>query len=111
MALREALPKAGPVLLQPIQKVTVHVPSVYSGAMVSVISGLSGQVLGFDRDPAFRGWDEFRALLPMSAMDDLAMALGSATQGCAWAESTFDHYEEIYGREAERISKEKLAQH
>lgn len=111
MALREALPKAGPVLLQPIQKVTVHVPSVYSGAMVSVISGLSGQVLGFDRDPSFRGWDEFRALLPVSAMDDLAMALGSATQGCAWAETEFDHYEEIYGREAERISKDRLAQH
>lgn len=106
MALREALGKAGPVLLQPIDRVDIHVPSVYSGAMVSMISSLKGQVLGFDRDPEFRGWDIFRALLPASAEEDLVLALGSATQGTAWHEAGFDHYEEIYGREAERISKE-----
>ncbi|MCB2115135.1 MAG: elongation factor G [Rhodobacteraceae bacterium] len=106
MALREALSKAGPVLLQPIDRIDIHVPSVHSGAMVSMISSLKGQVLGFDRDPEFRGWDLFRALLPASAEEDLVMALGSATQGTAWHEARFDHYEEIYGREAERISKE-----
>ncbi len=106
MALRDALGKAGPVLLQPIERVDIHVPSVFSGAMVSLISSLKGQVLGFDGDPAFRGWDIFRALLPASAEEDLAMALGSATQGTAWHETEFDHYEEIYGKEAERISRE-----
>ncbi|MDW4548913.1 elongation factor G [Defluviimonas sp. D31] len=106
MALREALTKAGPVLLQPIERVAIHVPSVYSGAMVSMISSLKGQVLGFDGDPDFRGWDIFRALLPASAEEDLVMALGSATQGTAWHETEFDHYEEIYGKEAERISRE-----
>ncbi|MCW3780216.1 elongation factor G [Defluviimonas salinarum] len=106
MALREALTKAGPVLLQPIERVSIHVPSVYSGAMVSMISSLKGQVLGFDGDPDFRGWDIFRALLPASAEEDLVMALGSATQGTAWHETEFDHYEEIYGKEAERISRE-----
>ncbi len=106
MALRDALGKAGPVLLQPIDRVDIHVPSIYSGAMVSMISSLKGQVLGFDRDPEFRGWDIFRALLPASAEEELVMALGSSTQGTAWHETEFDHYEEIYGREAERISKE-----
>lgn len=109
MALREALAKAGPVLLQPIERIEIHVPSVYSGAMVSMISSLKGQVLGFDRDPEFRGWDLFRALLPASAEEDLILALGGATQGTAWHETAFDHYEEIYGREAERISKERAA--
>ena len=109
MALREALAKAGPILLQPIERVDIHVPSVYSGAMVSLISSLKGQVLGFDRDPDFRGWDIFRALLPASAEEDLAMALGSATQGTAWHEMSFDHYEEIYGKEAERISRERAS--
>ena len=106
MALREGLPKAGPVLLQPIDRIDIHVPSVYSGAMVSMISSLKGQVLGFDRDPDYRGWDLFRALLPASAEEGLVTALGGATQGTAWHEQAFDHYEEIYGREAERISKE-----
>lgn len=109
MALREGLPKAGPVLLQPIMRIAIHVPSVFSGAMVSLASTLGGQVLGFDRDEAHRGWDIFRALLPQSALDDLVTALGSSTQGSAWHEAEFDHYEEIYGRDAERISKERLA--
>ncbi len=106
MAVRQALAKAGPVLLQPIDRVEIHVPSVYSGAMVSMVSSLKGQVLGFDRDPDFRGWDVFRALLPASSEEDLILALGGATQGTAWHETAFDHYEEIYGREAERISKD-----
>ncbi|MCV2864667.1 elongation factor G [Defluviimonas sp. WL0075] len=109
MGVREALQKAGPVLLQPIERVDIHVPSVYSGAMVSLVSSMKGQVLGFDADPGFRGWDIFRALIPASATEDLVMALGSSTQGTAWHEATFDHYEEIYGKEAEKISKEHAA--
>lgn len=104
--VKEALAKAGPVLLQPILRVDIHIPSIYAGAMVSLVSSLKGQVLGFDRDPACRGWDIFRALLPASAEEELVNALGSATQGTAWHEEAFDHYEELYGREAERISKE-----
>ena len=57
MAIRDALTKAGPVLLQPIDRLDIHVPSVYSGAMVSLISSLKGQVLGFDGDPDYRGWE------------------------------------------------------
>lgn len=104
--VKEALSKAGPVLLQPVERVDVHIPSIFAGSMVSLISSLKGQVLGFDRDPACRGWDIFRALLPAAAEEDLITALGSATQGTAWHEAAFDHYEELYGREAERISKE-----
>ncbi len=111
MALREGLAKAGPVLLQPVLRVQVHVPSVFSGAMVSLVSTLSGQVQGFDRDEGHRGWDIFRALLPAATLDDLVMALGSATQGSAWHEAEFDHYEEIYGRDAEKISKDRQASH
>ncbi len=107
--VKEALTKAGPVLLQPVDRVEVHIPSIYAGSMVSLISSLKGQVLGFDRDPACRGWDIFRALLPASAEEELVTSLGSATQGTAWHEAVFDHYEELYGREAERISKEHAA--
>lgn len=106
MGVREALAKAGPVLLQPVERIEIHVPSVYSGAMVSLVSSLKGQVLGFDADPEFRGWDIFRALIPAASTEDLVMALGSATQGTAWHAAGFDHYEEIYGKEAEKISKE-----
>jgi elongation factor G len=109
MGVKEALAKAGPVVLQPILRVDVHVPSIHAGAMVSLISALKGQVLGFDRDAAFRGWDVFRALLPASVEDDLIATLASATQGTAWHETRLDHYEEMYGKDAERISREQAA--
>ncbi|KPQ08255.1 MAG: elongation factor G [Rhodobacteraceae bacterium HLUCCA12] len=109
MGTRDALAAAGPLLLQAIDRVDIHVPSVVSGALVGLVSGLKGQILGFDRDPGFRGWDLFRATLPAAARDDLLSALASATQGTAWVEAGFDHYEEVYGKEADAISKTRLA--
>ena len=47
MGVREALQEASPVLLQPIDQVEIHVPSVYAGALVALISSLKGQVQGF----------------------------------------------------------------
>lgn len=108
MGVKEALAQAGPVLLQGIERVHIHVPSACSGALVSLVSTLKGQVLGFDRDPDRRGWDVFRALLPAAAEEELMHALAGATQGTGWFEAEFDHYEEVYGREAEAISKARL---
>jgi elongation factor G len=108
MGVREGLTQAGPLLLQAIDRVDIHVPSACSGALVSLISGLKGQVLGFDRDPEQRGWDLFRATLPAASRDDLLSQLAGATQGTAWLEARFDHFEEVYGREADAISKARL---
>ncbi|WP_116134268.1 elongation factor G [Tropicimonas sp. IMCC34043] len=104
--VKEALEAAGPMLLQPIDRVDIHVPSVYSGAIVTLVSSLKGQVLGFDPNPEAKGWDIFHALLPESGLDDLARALGGAAQGTAWFVPAFDHYEQVHGRDAERISSE-----
>ena len=107
MGMREALKEAGPVLLQPIDHVEIHVPSVYTGGLIALISSLKGQVLGFDPHPAAKGWDVFRALLPAPMHDDLFQSLGGMTHGTAWVESGFDHYEELHGKEAERIQAER----
>lgn len=107
MGVREALREAGPVLLQPIDHVDVHVPSVYSGQLVALISSLKGQILGFDPHPTAKGFDVFRALLPAPMHEELFQALGGLTHGTAWVVSRFDHYEEIHGREAEKIQSER----
>jgi elongation factor G len=86
--------------------VTLSIPSIFTGAMPALVTGLKGQVLGFDRDPDAEGWDLFRALLPAAALPDLAPQLRAATQGVGRFESAFDHYEELYGKDAERISRE-----
>ncbi len=108
MAVKQALAEAGPVLLQPIARLSIHVPSACSGALVALISSLKGQVLGFDSDPDRRGWDVFRALLPEAATEELLNALAGASQGTGWIEAAFDHFEEVYGKEAEAISRARL---
>ena len=93
-AIREALTEVGTQLLQPIMKIDIHVPSVFSGALVPLVSGLKGQVLGFEAHPSAAGWDVFQLLLPMAAEDELFAALAGATRGTAWFTSAFDHYQE-----------------
>jgi elongation factor G len=99
----QGLADAAPVLLQPIHLVRFHVPSVFTGALVPIVSSLHGQVLGYDRDETANGWDVFRAYLPESALAELAGQLRSATQGVGWFASEVDHYQEIYGKEADRV--------
>ncbi len=105
--VREALKEAGPVLLQPIDQVAIHVPSIYTGGLVTLVSSLKGQIQGFDPDPDAKGWDIFRALIPAPMLDELFQSLGGLTHGTAWMETAFDHYEEIHGREAERVQAER----
>jgi elongation factor G len=93
-AVREALAQAGLVLLQPIMKVAIHVPSVFTGGLVPVVSGMKGQILGFSAEEGAAGWDVFETLLPLAAQDELCHSLASATRGTAWFETGFDHYEE-----------------
>ncbi len=103
MGARQAMAQAAPVLMQPIARVEIHIPSVYTGGLVQIVSALKGQVLGFDRDEAAKGWDTFRALVPASMLEDLARSLRSATQGIGYFSKAFDHFEEVYGKEADAI--------
>lgn len=98
-AIREAVVEAGTVVLQPIMKVRIHVPSVISGSLVPVVSGLKGQILGFEAHEYAAGWDVFEAMLPMSAQDGLNTALASASRGTGWFDAKFDHYTEVYEKD------------
>ena len=103
MGVRQALAEASPALLQPIFRIEIHLPSIYSGSMVQTVSGLKGQIIGFERDESAKGWDVFHATVPRNALDDLALSLRAATQGIGWFSKSFDHFEELYGREADAI--------
>lgn len=92
-AIREALAEVGTVLLQPVMKIDIDVPSVFSGALVPLVSGLKGQVLGFEPHETAAGWDVFTIRLPMVSEDALFVMLAASTRGTAWFTSTFDHYE------------------
>lgn len=95
-AVKEALAEGGTRVLQPIRHFTVSVPSALAGALVPLVTGLHGQVLGFRADPEAQGWDLFEALLPEAADQDFFQALGSATRGTAWYRSDLERYEEVH---------------
>ena len=105
-AVKEALSQATPVLLQPILRVDIHVPSVFAGGLVPTVSSLGGHVLGFEGDPGAAGWDIFSATLPARTLPELVRSLGGSTRGTAWVTDRFERYEEVRGAEADRIKAE-----
>ncbi|MDP5219620.1 elongation factor G [Ruegeria sp. 2205SS24-7] len=107
-AVREALAMAKPVVLQPILRAEIHLPSQFVGDLVPTISSLHGQVLGFEGNPNASGWEIFNALLPAVAQDELHRSIASATRGTGWAQLDFDHYEELRGP-APKSAKDKMA--
>jgi len=110
MAMREALPSCEPVLLEPIYLTTIHTPQESTSKVHGVISSRRGQILGFDAREGWSGWDTVSAMMPESGLRDLIIELRSLTQGAATFEAKFDHYQELFGRDAEKIVSERKAE-
>jgi elongation factor G len=102
-AMKEGLPKCGPVLLEPILKVSIDVPSDFTNKVHGLISGRRGQILGFDAKEGWSGWDLVLAMMPQAEIHDLIIDLRSLTQGVATYEASFDHLQELSGRGAEDV--------
>lgn len=107
LAMREALPDCQPVLLEPVYETVIHTPSAHTSKIHGVISSRRGQILGFDARNGWQGWDSVTAMMPEAGVQDLIIELRSITQGAATFESKFDHYQELHGRDAERIVEER----
>ncbi|MDA0703605.1 MAG: elongation factor G [Proteobacteria bacterium] len=103
MAMREGLPKCGPVLLEPILEVKVRTPGHYTANIQRLFSGRRGQILGFEPKEGWKGWDEVAAYLPQSEMFDMIVELRSLTQGVGSFDWRFDHLQELQGRLADEI--------
>lgn len=102
-AIREALPICEPTLLEPLFKATIHAPSVYNAKVHGVVAGRRGQILGFNVRSGWLGWDSIDALLPEASFETLILELRSVTQGLATFVSSFSHYQEVFGKDADRI--------
>lgn len=103
LAMREAMAACGPVLLEPIMKVTVYTPSDSTAKVTALIPQRRGRILGFDARPGWNGWDQVDALIPMADLGDLIIELRSATAGTASYVSEFDHMTELTGRGADAV--------
>ena len=102
-AMAEAMPTCGPVLLEPILRVTVSVPAEFTPRIQRIVTGRRGQLLGFDAKPGWPGWDEVMALMPQAEIHDLIVDLRSQSLGSGSYAFEFDHLREISGKEAEQV--------
>lgn len=98
MAMQEALAKAEPVMLEPIDHVTILVPQDGTPAAQRLLSGRRGQILGFAEKEDWPGWDEVQALVPEAELHDLIIELRSLTMGLGTYTRRFDHLAEARGR-------------
>ena len=102
-AMREGLPKANPVLLEPICKVKISVPSSATSKAQGMITKRRGQILGFDAKAGWKSWDEVEAFVPQSELHDMIIELRSVTHGVGTYEWGFDHLSELSGRLADDV--------
>ena len=100
LAVKEALPRAGAVLLEPMMKVEVLVPDEYLGDVMGNLNARRCRVNGMDMR---QGLQVVHALCPLSEMFGYATDLRSRTQGRGTFTMQFERYEEAPAFVAEKL--------
>ena len=107
MALKNAISKVNPVILEPIMRVEVVIPEEYLGDIMGDITSRRGRVEGMD---ARGNAQVVRAMVPLAEMFGYATSLRSNTQGRGVFSMHFDHYEEVPKSLSEDIIKKNKGQ-
>ena len=96
MGVRDALPKCQPVVLEPIMRVAVTVPTAYTSSAIAQLTGKRGQILGMN--PAERlGFDVIEADVPEAELSRYITELRTATQGLGSFKATHERYDPVPG--------------
>lgn len=99
-AFREALPKAKPVLLEPIMKVEVLTPEEYMGDIIGDLNKRRGQLEGMD---SRAGAQVVRAKVPLSEMFGYVTTLRTISSGRATSTMEPSHYAEAPRQIADEV--------
>src|SRR5690606_35182014 len=102
MAFRDAIPKASPVLLEPIMKLEVVTPEENMGDVVGDLNRRRGQVDGMD-DRA--GAKVIKAKVPLSEMFGYVTSLRTLSSGRATSSMEFSHFADA----PKNVSEEVIA--
>ncbi len=102
LALKNAVSKCNPVILEPVMRVEVVTPEEYMGDIMGGITSRRGRVEGME---ARGNAQVVRAMVPLSEMFGYATSLRSNTQGRGVFTMHFDHYEEVPKSISEEIIK------
>jgi elongation factor G len=107
MAIKDAVEKASPVVLEPMMRVEVTMPEQFMGDVIGDLNSRRGQVDGMES----RGTTQVvRAFVPLAEMFGYATDLRSMTQGRASYSMELSHYAEVPGNLAqELVAKSKVS--
>lgn len=104
MALRDALAKGNPVLLEPMMKVEITTPEEYMGDVIGDINSRRGRMEGME---LVNGAQIVTCYVPLAEMFGYATSLRSNTQGRANYSMQFDHYEQVPKNIADEVVGKK----
>jgi elongation factor G len=100
MAVKDAVAKADPVILEPIMRVEVTLPEEFLGDVIGDLNSRRGHVEGMDTRGSTR---VIRAFVPLAEMFGYATDLRSMTQGRASYSMELSHYAEVPGNIAQEL--------
>ena len=104
MAFKDAMAKAGAVLLEPIMKVEVTMPEEYMGDVIGDINSRRGRIEGFED---IGGGKLVKAFVPLAEMFGYSTDLRSRTQGRGNYSMFFEKYEQVPKSVQEKIIAER----
>ena len=104
LAFKEAMQKAGAVLLEPIMKVEVTMPEEYMGDVIGDINSRRGRIEGMED---IGGGKMVKAYVPLSEMFGYSTDLRSRTQGRGNYSMFFEKYEQVPKSVQEKIIAER----
>ena len=104
MAFKEGCKQAKAVILEPIMRVEITVPTEYMGDVIGDVNSRRGKIEGMEE---IQGMEEIRAFIPLSEMFGYATDLRSKTQGRGNYSMEPSHYEEVPKSVHEQIVTER----
>ena len=105
MAFKNGMRKAAPVLMEPMEKLTVVCPEEYMGDVMGDINSRRGRVEGMEARQ--NGTQQITGVVPLAEMFGYATSLRSKTQGRGISTMQFSHYEAVPQSIAEKIVEGK----
>jgi len=106
MATREGLKRANPILLEPIMKVEVYVPTQFAGDVTGSLSSKRGQIEAMEDKG--NGIQVIKAKVPLGKMFGWTMELRSMTSGRGSGSMEFSHYQQVPNQLIPELVGDKL---
>ncbi|MBE6692471.1 MAG: elongation factor G [Ruminococcaceae bacterium] len=105
LAYKEGLPKANPVILEPVGYLQCTIPTSYSGDIMGDVSKRRGRIMGMSESTR-KGYTVIEAEIPSAEMTVYAVQLRAMTQGRGTYTFEFVRYEEVPAEIAQKVIAE-----